>query len=75
LVKTRSKPKSKEKKKLTEGRKLDHIRICLEREIESSIPTGFDDITLVHNAVPEIDLDNVDVEKQFLGQQTHRSGC
>ena len=69
MAKTRSKAKSQEKKKLTESRKLDHIRICLEQEIESSIPTGFDDITLVHNAVPEINLDDVNIETQFLGHR------
>ena len=69
MAKTRSKAESKEKKKLTESRKLDHIRICLEQEIESSIPTGFDDITLVHNAVPEINLDDVNIETQFLGHR------
>jgi isopentenyl-diphosphate delta-isomerase len=69
LTKTRSKAKSKEKKKFTESRKLEHIRICLEREIESTVSTGFDDITLVHNAVPEINLDDVNVETQFLGHQ------
>ncbi len=69
LAKTRTKAGSKEKEKLTESRKLEHIRICLEREVESSIPTGFDDITLVHNAVPEINLDDVDVRTTFLGHQ------
>ena len=69
MAKTRSKAESKEKEKLTENRKLDHIRICLEREVESSIPTGFDDIILVHNAVPEINLDEVDISTTFLGHQ------
>jgi isopentenyl-diphosphate delta-isomerase len=69
LAKTRSKSASKAKEKLTEDRKLDHIRICLEREVESSIPTGFDDITLVHNAVPEINLDDVDIQTTFLGHR------
>ncbi len=69
MSKTRGKSKPKQMKKLTEDRKMDHIRICLDREIESSIPTGFDDITLVHNAVPEINLDDVDVRTTFLGHQ------
>jgi isopentenyl-diphosphate delta-isomerase len=68
-VKSRSKTKSKEKDKLTESRKLDHIRICLENEVESSILTGFEDITLVHNAVPELNLDDVDVGTTFLGHE------
>ncbi|TRO50442.1 type 2 isopentenyl-diphosphate Delta-isomerase [Candidatus Bathyarchaeota archaeon] len=69
MVKTQSKTKSKAKDTLTESRKLEHIRICLESEVESSIPTGFDDITLVHNAVPELNLDDVDVRTTFLGYE------
>ena len=69
MVKPQSKTKSKTKDKLTETRKLEHIRICLESEVESSIPTGFDDITLVHNAVPELNLDDVDVRTTFLGYE------
>ena len=69
MVKPQSKTKSKAKDKLTETRKLEHIRICLESEVESSIPTGFDDITLVHNAVPELNLDDVDVRTTFLGYE------
>ena len=69
MAKTRTKTGPKEKEGLTESRKLEHIRICLEREVESSIPTGFDDITLVHNAVPEINLDDIDIRTTFLGHQ------
>lgn len=69
MAKPRSKAKSKAKGKVTESRKLDHIRICLERDVESTIPTGFNDITLVHNAVPEINLDEVDVQTSFLGHK------
>ncbi|MFX1319022.1 MAG: type 2 isopentenyl-diphosphate Delta-isomerase [Promethearchaeota archaeon] len=69
MVKPQSKTKSEAKDNLTEDRKLDHIRICLESEVESSIPTGFDDITLVHNAVPELNLDDVDIRTTFLGHK------
>ena len=53
----------------TEGRKLDHIRICLECDVQSSTPTGFNDIRFIHAAVPEIDLDDVDLSCTFLGHQ------
>lgn len=66
---SRIKAGSKEKKHLTENRKLDHIRICLEREVESHIPTGFDDITLIHNAAPEINLEDIDLRSTFLGHK------
>jgi isopentenyl-diphosphate delta-isomerase len=69
LVTPRTKTGSTKKAHLTEDRKLEHIHICLEREVESSIPTGFNDITLIHNAVPELDLEDIDVQCSFLGHQ------
>jgi isopentenyl-diphosphate delta-isomerase len=51
---------------LTASRKLDHLRICLERNIERG-RTGFDDIRLVHDALPECDLEFIDPGTEFLG--------
>ncbi|MEM2454831.1 MAG: type 2 isopentenyl-diphosphate Delta-isomerase [Candidatus Bathyarchaeia archaeon] len=51
-----------------ENRKNDHIRICLERNIEAkSISTGFEDVYLIHRALPEINLSEVRTETSFLG--------
>lgn len=69
MVATRTKSDSKKKGTRTEDRKQEHIRICLEREIESNISAGFDDITLIHNAVPEINIDEVNVQCTFLGHK------
>ncbi len=66
MVTTRTKSDAKKKETRTEDRKQEHIRICLEREIESNISAGFDDITLIHNAVPEINLDDVNLQCTFL---------
>jgi isopentenyl-diphosphate delta-isomerase len=55
-----------EKKTKTSVRKLDHLRICLERNIERGDP-GFSDIRLVHNALPECDLDFIETRTEFLG--------
>ena len=54
------------KEQLTSSRKLDHLRICLEQEIERGDP-GFSDVRLVHNALPECDLDFIDTTVEFLG--------
>lgn len=54
----------------TSSRKLDHLRICLEEDIESG-STGFDDIRLVHNALPDSDMDTLDLSTDLLG---HRFG-
>lgn len=49
------------------NRKDDHIRICLERNVEAKrITTGFEDVYLIHRALPEINLDDVKTETIFL---------
>lgn len=55
-----------EQQRTTSGRKLDHLRICLERNIERG-DAGFSDIRLVHNALPECDLDFIDTRTEFIG--------
>ena len=50
-------------------RKQRHIRISLEENVESVIPTGFGDISLVHRAVPEIDLRDVDTSVELFGRK------
>ncbi len=52
-----------------EERKQRHIRISLEENVESEIPTGFGDINLVHRALPEIDLSDVDASVELLGRR------
>ena len=52
-----------------EKRKLRHIRVILEEEVETDISTGFKDVHLVHRALPEIDLDEVSLETSFLGKK------
>lgn len=51
-----------------ETRKLDHIAINLERNVEiSGLSTGFERLQFVNNALPEIDLDAVSTSFEFLG--------
>ena len=42
------------------------MRICLETSVERGF-TGFEDVRLVHNALPECDLDRIDTRTRFLG--------
>ncbi|OKY77128.1 MAG: Type II isopentenyl diphosphate isomerase Idi [Candidatus Methanohalarchaeum thermophilum] len=49
-------------------RKLDHIVICKNYDVEKG-KTGFKDVKLVHNAIPEIDKSEVKTKTQFLGQK------
>jgi isopentenyl-diphosphate delta-isomerase len=52
-----------------EKRKLRHIRVSLEENVETDIATGFEDIRLIHRALPEIDLDEVSTETTFFGKK------
>ncbi|MBT5641665.1 type 2 isopentenyl-diphosphate Delta-isomerase [Candidatus Bathyarchaeota archaeon] len=52
-----------------EKRKLRHLRISLEEEVETDISTGFKDVHLIHRALPEIDLDEVSLNACFLGKK------
>ncbi len=54
--------------KQTSRRKIEHLRICAEEDIESS-PTGFEDVTLIHNALPEISKDEIDLSTTFFGKR------
>ena len=50
-----------------EERKRDHIRICLEEEVESN-KNYFEDILLIHKSLPEIDLEKISTKTKFLGK-------
>lgn len=54
----------------TPERKLDHIKTCLEKNVEArQKKTGFGDIELVHQASPEIDLKEIDLSSTFFGKK------
>jgi isopentenyl-diphosphate Delta-isomerase len=52
----------------TSSRKLDHIRICLEKPVEAQ-SRPFDDLSFVHRALPEIDEADIDTSCRFLGKK------
>lgn len=54
-----------DKKRFTSSRKLDHLRICAEEQVESGDP-GFADVRFVHNALPECDMGKIDLTARFL---------
>ncbi len=51
---------------VTSSRKRDHLVICAEKPIEAG-DAGFSDVRLVHNALPECDMDAIDTGTGFLG--------
>jgi isopentenyl-diphosphate Delta-isomerase len=53
----------------TASRKDEHLRINLEEDVVAKgIETGFDDWRFVHRALPEIDLDDVELRTNLLGR-------
>jgi len=45
-----------------EERKDEHIRICLEEDVKAKdITTGFEDVFLIHRALPEINLKEINM--------------
>jgi isopentenyl-diphosphate delta-isomerase len=53
----------------TRLRKLDHIRITIDSDVEHQRGPGFELVELVHRAVPESSLEDVDVSVEFLGKK------
>jgi len=51
-----------------ERRKLDHLRICLDQSPQSSLTSGFERYRFLHQALPEIDLEAIDLSCQLLGK-------
>jgi len=52
----------------TQRRKQEHLELCLDPSVEGS-GTGFDRYAFVHNALPETDLDEIDLSTTFLGKR------
>ncbi len=51
-----------------EGRKADHINICLEQKVSPDY-RYWDDIKLIHEALPEVDYDDIDTSAYVLGKK------
>ena len=50
-------------------RKDQHIRCCLEKNVESSLTTGFEKYILVNHPLPGITLEDIDTSSAFLGKR------
>ncbi len=50
------------------NRKLEHLKICIEKDVEAG-KTGFADIKLMHKALPELDWDDIDFKTKFFNKK------
>ncbi|MEM2906430.1 MAG: type 2 isopentenyl-diphosphate Delta-isomerase [Candidatus Bathyarchaeia archaeon] len=54
----------------TRKRKLEHLRICLEKDVQArAVKTGFEDVQFVHRCLANVDLEDVDTSTRFLGKE------
>ena len=51
-----------------EARKADHIRINLEEDVRSGLTTGLERYHFIHQALPELDLEAVDLGVDIFGR-------
>ena len=54
--------------KVTAERKADHIRVNLEEDVDSGLIAGFEHLNFEHDAVPELNLGEIDLSQDFLGK-------
>jgi len=58
------------KDRRVEKRKTDHINICLNEDVEAKkTTTGFEDIQLIHRALPELNLEEIDLTTEVFGHK------
>lgn len=51
-------------------RKTEHIRLCLTDQVEGvNKSTGLEGISFIHNALPEIDFNKIDISQKFFDFQ------
>src|SRR6476659_4917039 len=50
-------------------RKADHIKINLEKDVRSALTTGLENYHFTHEALPELDLEQVDTSLSLFGKR------
>jgi isopentenyl-diphosphate delta-isomerase len=50
-----------------EQRKADHLRLSATGDVEAGISAGWEDIRLLHEALPDVDRCSIRLETEFLG--------
>src|SRR5690606_28684471 len=54
----------------TSKRKIEQLKLCAESPVESrKVSAGVDDVTLIHRALPVLNMDKLDLSVDFLGKR------
>lgn len=65
-----SSSKRRQKLSATQQRKKEHLELCLDGEaVSSSYGSGFDRYAFIHNALPEVDINEIDLSTSFMGKR------
>jgi isopentenyl-diphosphate Delta-isomerase len=55
---------------ITSRRKIEHLKICATNSVESrKVSAGFEDVTLIHRALPELNMKTLDLSVNILGKR------
>jgi len=60
--------KEEREARLIERRKSEHVEICAQEDLTSGY-SYWEDVKLVHNALPEVDLEDVDTSVELFGRK------
>jgi isopentenyl-diphosphate delta-isomerase len=65
-----SPPRGKKPLTPTQRRKKEHLELCLDAgSVAGPAGTGLDRYSFTHNALPEVDIDDIDLGTNFLGKR------
>ncbi|RPH71862.1 type 2 isopentenyl-diphosphate Delta-isomerase, partial [bacterium] len=53
------------------SRKSDHLRINLEEDVSSGLTTGLEKLHFIHQALPDINLKDVDLGQELFGHRVN----
>lgn len=54
----------------TGERKIEHVRLCLDEDVGSNgVTTGFENYRFRHNALPELNFEDISLQTVFLGRE------
>jgi isopentenyl-diphosphate delta-isomerase len=54
---------------VVEARKAEHLQVTATHDVNTKVGPGWADIHLLHEALPEVDLETVDLSVEFLGRR------
>ena len=54
-----------------QDRKLSHLDLCSEQDVEFGRTTLLEEVHLFHDALPELSVDEIDPSVELLGRRLH----